>query len=72
MGDQEKLDRILVDIATLMTKMDMVTQHITNCGALPTRVSLLEDAMGGVKKIMWGIGSVVGTAFLVAVIALIF
>jgi hypothetical protein len=72
MGEQDKLDKIMTDVAVLLTKMDMVTQHITNCGALPTRVSLLEDTMSGVKKIMWGIGSVIGTAFLVAVIALIF
>jgi hypothetical protein len=72
MNDQEKLDRLLIDVAQLNTKMDAVTQHITTCGNLPTRISLLEDAMGGVKKVMWGIGSVIGTAFLVAVIALIF
>lgn len=72
MSEQDKLDKIMTDIAILVTKMDMVTAHITSCGALPTRVSLLEDAMGGVKKIMWGIGSVVGTAFLIAICALIF
>ena len=71
MSEQDKLDKIMTDVATLLAKMDMVTTHITNCGALPTRVSLLEDTMGGVKKILWGIGSIVGTLILTAIIGLI-
>ena len=69
--NDDKLDKIMTDIAVLLTKMEMVTTHINKCGALPTRVSILEDSMSSVKKIMWGIGSVIGTALLVSILALI-
>lgn len=71
MSELDKINKIMIDIATLITKMDMVTEHIKCCSNTPVRVSLLEESMNGVKRILWGIGGTVGTALVCAVLALI-
>lgn len=71
MSEVDKLNKIMIDVATLIAQMDMVTAHIQSSSSTPTRICLLEDSMNSVKKIMWGLGSIVATSLIVAVLGLI-
>ena len=68
---EHKLDTILTDLITLKTDMQYVKKHITDTTQIPTRLAITENKVNTLVRITWGIGSVLGSSILVALLAII-
>ncbi len=68
---EDKLDRVLAEMIELKTDMSYVKRHIASTAEQPIRVALLETKVTTLNAIAWKIGTVCGTALILAVLALI-
>ena len=71
MDYDEKLDLVIKELTVLSTDMKYIKSSIEDSKGLPTRVKILETKVDGFSKIFWKIGTVCGTALLMAILALI-
>jgi len=69
--NNDRLDAILNTLTILQTDMLYVKEHMDSTKDQSVRLALVENKVLGLTKIAWKIGTVCGTAILLAVLALI-
>jgi len=68
MNEQDKIDRLMMDVACLLISVKYIEQQLTD---IPKKVTTLEASVGLLSKICWCIGSTVIGAIVLAIIGLI-
>ncbi len=71
MNEQEKIDKLMTDVACLLTNVENIKTSLDNFTLVPQRVSILEKSVGLLNRICWTIGSTVIGIIVVAIIGLI-